>query len=281
MMSLLAFLVPLSLGGVLKTNTWTNTWAPEAKFIGSRQQSGYQQQSRMFGDEVTIEVPSPVLGYIFMTLRYFCMLCVHGGAAGVIISIIAFESPGPVATMPASPSLQCIVNLTGPFFFVYFLMTLMLTASELNGGTMPMERWRIFSAVEAARSTSALAPVLSLLFIATRLLGVQLVGAEGSFQSWVPGAMSVATWSLQVCGLMCLATGLIMAPVEVDSEGKVVNKFSRWHVGMAMVVLRYVAMVILYGGLLIVMVCMFTSTPGTETIIESAPLPLEANMVVF
>lgn len=277
-MSLLAFLVPLSLGAVLKSNTWTNTWAPQAKFMSSRQQKGHQQRCRMLGEEVTAEVPSPILGYVFVTMRYFCMLCVHGGAAGVMISIIAFESPGPLATMPASPALQCVVNLMGPFFFVYFVMTLMLTASELNGGTMPLERWRMFPAVEAARSTLALSPVLSLIFVATRLLGLSLVGANGGLQSLVQSAMSLSTWSLQMSGLMCLATGLIMAPVEVDSERNVINKFSRWHLGMAMVALRYIAMLLVYGCLFIVVFGIFTLTP--DDAIERSPKPLQASMLV-
>lgn len=246
-MSLLAIMVPLTLGGVLKTNPWTN--------------------------EVVVEVPSPTLGYIFMTLRYLCMVCVHGGAAGVMISIFAFESPGPMATMPVSPSLQCVVNLTAQFFFVYFVMTIMLTVSELTGGTIPMEKWSMYSAVEAARATLALAPVLSLLFVATCLQGFSLTEENGVLHSWVQGAMYVSTWSLQVSGLMCLAAGLVMSPVETDSEGKVAQTFLKWHAGIAMVALRYTAMLLLYGGLLVVMIGMFTMTPdGANSFKASAIL---------
>lgn len=233
----------------------------------------------VFGDVVTVLWPRPILGYICMALRYFSMLCVHGGAAGVMSSILSLEPPARSATMPALPSLQCVVNLTGPFFFIYFIMTLMLTVSELNGGTIPMATWRIFSAVEAARSTLALAPVLSLIFVARRLLGLSFTGANGVLQSWAQGAMSVATWSLQAAGLMCLATGLIMAPVEFDSEGQVVNKLSQWHLGIMIKALRYIAMLLVYGGLLIVIIDMFATTP--DSAIKRAPWPPEASMAVF
>merc|ERR1719409_2129416 len=92
--------------------------------------------------------------HFLVALRFLCMLGFYGGAIGVIYSIFVFESPkGPEATLPVSPAVQCVVNLTCQFFFVYFMMTVMLTVSEVSGGQYPLDTWKLFSAIEAAKST--------------------------------------------------------------------------------------------------------------------------------
>merc|ERR1719197_353561 len=102
--------------------------------------------------ENTFEVEgSPTVAYVLTALRYICMLGFYGGAVGVVYSIFVFEAPaGPEATLPVSPTVHCVVNLTFQFFFVYFMMTVMQTVSELTGGTIPMEKWKLFSAIESA-----------------------------------------------------------------------------------------------------------------------------------
>jgi len=233
-MSLLAIMVPVTLGVNLKTNPWTH--------------------------EVIMEVPSPTLGYIFVCARYICMLCCYGGAAGVIISIFSFQALGPMETFPVSPCVQCVVNLTCQFFFVYFLMTVMLTVSEISGGKIAMEQWTMFSAVESARSTLAFAPMLSILFMTTHMYALVITDRKGAPPGWVQDAMYMATWSLHVSGLLCLGTGLGMAKVKIDFDGNIVNKFTNWYVGMLVVAIRYTSMLLLYGGMTMVMAGLFTMT---------------------
>jgi len=84
---------------------------------------------------------------------------------------------------------------------------------------------------------------------------------EGAPQAWVQDAMYMTTWSLQVSGLMCLGTGLLMGKVETDYDGNVVNKFANWYVGMVVVAIRYASMLLLYGGMVMVIVGLFTMTP--------------------
>merc|ERR1719478_1817739 len=132
--TLLAIIVPLVMGGSMNTNEATG--------------------------EVTFDVPSPMLGYIMVALRFLCMLGFYGGVVGVIYSIFVFEAPaGPDATLPVSPTVQCVVNLTSQFFFVYFMMTVMLTVSELSGGKVQMDQWKLYAAIDATKATLAFAPM--------------------------------------------------------------------------------------------------------------------------
>merc|ERR1719456_530111 len=203
-----------------------------------------------------------MIGYIFIALRYLCMLCFYGGALAVIISIFVFESPGgPTATLPVSPTVQCVVNLTCQFFFVYLVLTVMLTVSEMTGGVIPLEKWSLFSAVEAARSTLGFAPMLSIIFVTTRMHALMITEKKGAPPAWVQDGMYMATWSLTISGAMCLASGLVMSKVETDYDGNAVNKFSNWYIGMFVVAVRYASIMLLYGGLVMVIIGLFTMTP--------------------
>lgn len=239
-----ALVVPLMLCGNLRKNPWTN--------------------------ELFVEVPKPTVGYIFMGLRFVCLVVFYGSAAGVMLSIFTFESPGPKPTMAVSPTVQCVVNMTCQFFFVYFVVTLMETASELTGGTVPVEHWTLFSAIDGARSTLAFAPVLSILFITTRMHAISITDKLGAPAPWVQDAMYLATWALQMTGVMCLATGLFMAKTKTDYYGNVVNKFSNWYSGAVVVAVRFVSMLVTYGGMAIVILGLLGMTP------ESASEPYRA-----
>jgi len=245
--TVLSILVPIVLGGRQKTNPITK--------------------------ETTFEVPSPTSGYILVALRFVCMLGFYGGAVGVAYSIFTFVAPaGPEATLPVSPTVQCVVNLTCQFFFVYFMMTVMMTVSELTGGAIPMEKYRFFSAVESAKATLALAPMLSILFVTTRMYALQITHKKGAPQAWVQDGMFMATWSLLISFLMCLATGLLIGDVETDEDGNVVSKFENKYVAAAVTVVRYFTMLLLYGGMVTVTVGLFVMTPETANGRGSVPV---------
>merc|ERR1740117_2242617 len=246
MTTVLAIAVPLAMGGTMRTNPITK----ESKF----------------------EVPNPMLGYALVALRYICMLGFYGGAIGVAYSIFTFEAPGgPNATLPVSPTVQCVVNLTCQFFFVYFMVQAMLTISELTGGAVPLEQWKLFAAIDSAKSTLAFAPMLSILFVTTRMYALLLTDKKGAPQAWVQDGMFMSTWALLISFLMCLGTGAIMEVKVDDDDGNVVNKFSNQYVGIAVTAIRYLTMVLLYGGMTMVIVGLFVMTPETANGSGSVP----------
>jgi len=203
------------------------------------------------------------------------MVAFYGGVVEVIYEIFTFEAfDGP--TLPVSPTVQCVVNLTCQFFFVYSMVQAMHTVSELSGGAVPLEQWKLFAAIDSAKSTLAFAPMLSILFVTTRMYALLLTDKKGAPQAWVQDGMFMATWSLLISFLMCLATGLIMDKVETDEDGNVVNKFSNQYIGIVMTVIRYSSMVLLYGGMTMVIVGLFTMTPENANGRGSVPLLSDA-----
>merc|ERR1719230_1624126 len=204
------------------------------------------------------------------------MIGFYGGSVGVAYSIFVFEAPGgPEATLPVSPAVQCVVNLTCQYFFCYFMITVMLTASELSGGRVQPEKWKLFAAIDAAKATLAFAPMLAILFVTTRMYALLITNNKGAPQAWVQDGMYMATWSLLISFTMCLATGLV-TDVETDEDGNIVTKFNNKYVHIAFTVVRYLSMILLYGGIITVIVGLFVMTPETANGRGSVPLVSDA-----
>merc|ERR1719171_1567228 len=166
--ALLAILVPLQLGASL-----------------TKQKSTH---------EIILERPKETLGlgYIFIVMQYACMFVFYGCALGVAQSVYTFQSPGPMVTSPVSTSEQCVINLTCQFLLVYFLVCLMLTASEVVGWTSPLEKWGLYPAIDSMRLTVAFAPMLSMIFLGTRMHLLLAFGRTGAPPDHVHNAMCFA-----------------------------------------------------------------------------------------
>merc|ERR1719221_1295049 len=141
---------------------------------------------------------------------------------------------------------------------------------------MPLEKHKFFYACEASKATLAFAPMLSILFVTTRMYALLITDNKGAPQSWVQDGMFMATWSLLISFVMCLVTGLVMDEVETDEDGNVVNKFTNQYVAIAMTTVRYFSMLLLYGGIVLVIVGLFVMTPETANGRGSVPVVSDA-----
>merc|ERR1719240_1186798 len=75
---------------------------------------------------------------------------------------------------------------------------------------------------------------------------------------------------------MCLITAFLMDEVETDADGNVINKFSNQAAAITVTVIRYLCMVLLYGGIICVIVGLFTMTPENANGRGSVPLVSDA-----
>merc|ERR1719359_2440569 len=64
--------------------------------------------------------------------------------------------------------------------------------------------------------------------------------------------------------------------VQTDVEGNVINTFSNQYVSIAMTTIRYVSMLLLYGGIITVIVGLFMMTPETANGRGSVPVVSDA-----
>merc|ERR1719460_2418824 len=102
-------------------------------------------------------------------------------------------------------------------------MTLMLTVSELTH--VNAQEYKVFAAIAAAKSTLAFAPMLSILFVTTRMYALLITDKKGAPQRWVQDGFYMCTWSLFVSFWMCLITSFVMKEVKTDEDGNVINEF--------------------------------------------------------
>merc|ERR1740138_212733 len=85
--------------------------------------------------DVTFELPNPTMMMILSAARYMVMLALYGGFTAVIVSVCVIEGKDGAAPPPVSPAMQCVMNLTVQFFFVYLMLWVSVTVKQFTSST--------------------------------------------------------------------------------------------------------------------------------------------------
>merc|ERR1719473_1176284 len=249
---ILAITVPLILGGSIK-------------------------KGETHGD-VEYEVNNSGLGAVFAVARWIIMFCIYIGISCVIWSVFSIEHPkGKEYTPPISVTMQCVINLTVQFFVIYTIIWIAITIKEFTGW-----EWHfITNAMENAKGTIAFCPMLAILFVATRMRAMTLTNWKGAPQGWCQDGMYMATWSILIQFLMVLCIPVVTWIMEgsprspgVDEDGNVKGGFeSMGQIGLiAVQIIRWLGVILLYGGTITVMVGIWTMTPENANGRGAVPL---------
>merc|ERR1719456_1750344 len=226
--------------------------------------------------DVAYEVNNKMLGTVLTVMRYIIMFSIYLGIAAVIWSVFVIEHPqGPQYTPPISVTMQCVINLTVQFFIIYLLLWVSITIKEVTGW-----EWHLLvNTMENAKGTIAFCPMLSILFVGTRMFALQLTNQKGAPQGWCQDGMYMATWSVLIQFTMVLAIPvctLIMegkaTQPELDEDGNVKWKPEGKIALICVQIIRWLGFVLLYGGAITVMVGALTMTKETANGRGSVPL---------
>merc|ERR1719420_2390612 len=126
--------------------------------------------------DVVFEMENPTIGIVIMAIRWICLLALYGGFTAVIYSVFVIEHPTDVSlTPPISPAMSCVMNLTIQYFFVYLMLWICITAQQFMGDAPIWDK--AIAIFDAGRATVMFAPMLSMLFIGTRMRALQLTKA--------------------------------------------------------------------------------------------------------
>merc|ERR1719453_276039 len=132
------------------------------------------------------------------------------------------------------------------------------------------------------RSTIAFCPMLSILFVGTRMLALQLTNQKGAPQGWAQDGMYMATWSILIQFLMVLLIPLCTllmegkaTHAECDEDGHPKFKPEGKIALLVVELIRFVGFALLYGGVITVMVGIWTMTPETANGRGAVPLVSE------
>merc|ERR1719261_535640 len=198
------------------------------------------------------------------------MFCIYIGFSCVIWSIFTIQHPkGKQYTPPVSVTMQCVINLAVQFFFIYLMVWVMVTLKEFTGF-----EWALLTqTMENAKATVQFCPMLSILFVGTRMRALQLTNNRGAPQGWAQDGMYMATWAILIQFLMCLliplATG---SPAKVDEDGTPEYKPDNPILVYIALALKWVTYIFLYGGVIAVITGVYTMTPETANGRGSIPL---------
>merc|ERR1719446_97745 len=220
--------------------------------------------------DITFELPNPTLFMVFSALRYLLMLALYGGFTAVIVSVFLIEAKeGP--TPPVSPTMQCVMNLTVQFFFVYLLLWVLLTLRQLavtyNVRSYDGLFATLIPTLDAAKATVQFCPMLAILFVGMRMRALQITSQQGAPQGYAQQAMFLSTYAVMTQVLMVLLMPLFVggAP-KVDEDGNVIAPAGNSVLMYVTTTIRYLALVALYGGAVTVVVALFKITPETATV---------------
>jgi len=219
--------------------------------------------------------------------RFLIMLSVYGGAVAVVCSVFTIEHPkGAEHTPPLSPTMQCVTNLASQYFFIYLLLWVFYTVKDFFHTT---NLDFIKDAVETAKTTVQFAPMICVLFIATRMRALQISNNMGAPQGWAQDGMYLCSWALLVQFLMCLIvplfTGSKYVTDSMDGSTRATKnvepKVGEYKIPGGHIVvetIRYLALIALLGGMVTVITSVFLITPETANGRGSMPLVADGTL---
>jgi hypothetical protein len=249
---------------------------------------GEVRQGTSEGD-VTFELANPTLFFVLSGVRYLLMLALYGGFTAVIVSVFTIEAEDPEDTPAISPAMQCVMNLTAQFFFVYLMLWVLITLRQVAVSYKNMAYESFFEkaipTMEAAKGTVQFAPMLSVLFLGLRMRALQITAQQGQPQKFAQDGMFLATYAVLVQMFMVFLTPLFTGgPPKMDDDGNVVSKPANIYVAYALTAIRYLALLCLYGGAVACVYALFTISPAaamrttdTGNLVPGVDVPQPAN----
>merc|ERR1719326_1002499 len=127
--------------------------------------------------------------------------------------------------------------------------------------------------MDSAKGTIGFCPMLAILFVGTRMRALMITNNKGAPQGWVQDGMYMATWAVLIQFLMVLFVGLTTAgPVECDDDGTPKWEPSNPILTYVALALKWITFIFLYGGIIAVIVGVYTMTPETANGRGSIPL---------
>merc|ERR1719364_431211 len=238
--------------------------------------------------DVVFECENQTVGMIVTAVRWVCLLALYGGFTAVIYSVFVIEHPTDVSlTPPISPAMSCVMNLTVQYFFIYLCLWICITCQQILGDNPIWDK--AIAIFDAGRATVMFAPMLSMLFIGTRMRALQLTKAtDGTIpptagpQGWAQDGMFLSTWSCLVQVLMAILVPILTGSTpEMDEDGNLKTPEGAGKImGVICDLIKYLCLISMYGGAVTVMYGVYTMTPETlppyaerGSLIPGVPVP--------
>merc|ERR1719161_377246 len=214
--------------------------------------------------------PYPVVGSILTVMRYLILFCIYIGAGCVIYSVFTIQHPkGDQYTPSISVTMQCVINLTFQFFFIYVMIYVCATIKEFT----QLEWQTLTNTMENLIGTVAYCPMLAILFVGTRMRALRITDNKGAPQGWAQDGMYMATWALLIQFLFGLLVPFCTGQdTPCDEDGTPKYEPQNPILLYIVLALKWLTFIFLYGGAITVVVGVYTMTPETANGRGAIPL---------
>jgi len=213
--------------------------------------------------DVTFEMENPTMLMVMNVVRFAAMFALYGGFTAVIYSVCVIKAPsGP--TPPVSPTMQCVMNLTVQYFFVYLMLWLFVTIKQFTSGPQFEGFLNIaIPTLDSAKATVQFCPMLSILFVGLRMRALQITDQKGQPQGWAQEAMFLCTYAVMIQVFMVLLLPLFTRSAPVMDEDGNIKPQGTGIMAWILVALRYLCFAMVYGGVSTVIYALFVITVET------------------
>merc|ERR1719261_835277 len=228
--------------------------------------------------DMVYEVSNKPIGMCLTACRYIIMLSIYIGFTAVVVSIFTLEHPdGAQYTPPISPTVQCVLNNCFQFFGCYFMVWLCISIREFTGMAWPL----LTDTLQSCLGTIMFCPILAILFVGTRMRALQMTNNKGAPQGWAQDGMYLATWSIFVQFFMVVIAGVATGEkVKTDADGNATWHPTNIYLWYGVQVVRWFAVLALWGGAITVIISVFTITPETANGRGAIPLVTDGTVPV-
>jgi len=204
---------------------------------------------------------------VLTAIRYILMLMLYGGFTTVIVGVFLMDGPKEIwgdDAPPVSPAVWNTILLTTLFFTVYLGVAVTKSLQELLGSSSFLAKLQ--GSFTFAKYTVNMAPMLCILFIGARMRALQIDPKHGNPQWW-------AQWCFYACSTSVLVQVLLVVvfpfcikctPKIGACEGDIIFETENVVISGCLTVVRYLALLALYGGFTAVMVSVFIIEHPTD-----------------
>jgi len=228
------------------------------------------EQSEYAAEIVVFKCKNTALLTVGTVLRYVALVSVYGGACAVMASVFLLQSPqGFEVTPPVSPAMQCVIGLSCQYFLVSTAVFVLYTIAEFLSDHKKNTKANVVMLLkmfEDGMKSVMFAPMLSILFVAARMRALQLtrtvenaVPPTAGPQAWAQEGMYLATWSVLLQLVMTILSRLMAGHAHGPDESAKANKT----IALVLDVVKYLCLLAMYGGAVVVMVGIYQMTPET------------------
>jgi len=183
-----------------------------------------------------------------------------------------FKTGGAVPT-----AMQCVVSLTIQFMVVYTALAICRMAAD--GFGLKYDNLPIQKILQTATLTVAFAPMLAILFLAFRMRVNQLTKNKGNPPVWAQICMYFCTYAILLMTLIvCVIPLFTGETIGVDPKtGDIpqdTQPFKNQMCAICFTALKYIILIMLYGGALAVVYAIITFVPPAGTWPEGKKFPV-------